>query len=219
MPILIPVSRSSIVINRLLGVGLVLGAKWKIGAFSLSYSPGVNVWVHKGETKRLACFDNDGRLSVMPGLVNPQNPDFDVGQYMLSLSAYQDLDASPSDRCSIVGRQNIATLKNGFGASFNFGAQKIALGLSYYWNFLRPLVERPELASLYSQPQAFTQAVMGKIAYSYALPLPVDTTLSTGIVSYGSLFTKRGTLVFPFFDFMTPQNNQTQLFVEMTASL
>ena len=116
-------------------------------------------------------------------------------------------------------RQSVMTIKTKVAGSWNHEAHKISAGVTYYWNFLRPLEYRPELASQNSNSQSWTQSVMGKVAYSYGLPLPLETTLTAGIVSFQSVFSKTGSLLSPFFDFQTPNKNQTQIFLEMTASL
>jgi hypothetical protein len=219
VPIFAPISKKSLALARLVSFGLSGAVKWKYNQFSLGFAPMANVWIHSGEAKTIDCYDSEGAYSLGPNLLNPQNVDFEVDQYMMPISVFRDEESSDGSTCVIAGRQNTWTLKLPLGASFGTESHRFAIGLAYYWNFLRPLEFRPELSSQHSTSQAFTQAVMGQIAYTYVLPLPVDLAVTAGVISYQSVFSKTGTPLFPFFDFVTPIKNQTQLFVEMTATL
>lgn len=218
LPINIAISKSSLALNRVLSLGLGTSVKWKKGEFSVSYSPSARGWIHKGEAKEIDCFERD-TSSAAPRPLGPRDPDFAVDQYLLSLAVFRDEESSDGLKCKVVGRQSLWTVKNSLGFGWTNQTHSVSLGLTYYWNMLRPLEDRPELAGLYSSTLSFTQAVLGKVAYSYALPIVIDTTLTAGITSYQGIFSKTGSLLFPFFDFATPNKNQTQIFVEMVTSI
>lgn len=218
LPVIIPVSRSSRVLNRIFALGFGSGIKWKKSQFSVRFVPSALAWIHGGESKTIDCFDSDTRVPSL-GVANPDNPDFAIDQYMLSLAVFRDEESSDGETCAIVGRQNLWTIKNTLDAAWSNPSHHVSVGLTYYWNFLRPLEDRPELAGMFSSSQSFTQAVLGKVAYTYTLPLDFEMAVSTGVLSYQSVFSKMGTPLFPFFDFATPAKNQTQVFVELVASI
>jgi hypothetical protein len=219
LPIIVPISKSSRALSRLMSIGVSTGVSFKKSYFSVSFVPLAKAWIHSAQAKSIPCYDTQGDRSVDSGLLNPQNVDFEVDQYMMSLSLYRDNESEDGATCILAGRQNTWSLKLPVTASFTLESHKIAVGLSYYWSFLRPLENRPELSSPNSSSQSFTQAVLGKVAYTYTLPTAFDLALSTGLISYQSVFSKTGSIVFPFFDFVTPVKNQTHIFLEMTASL
>jgi hypothetical protein len=203
-------------LNRWISLGFGAGVTWKKKFFSASFLPSARAWIHGGEAKLIGCYDSSNRSL---SLLNPQNADFEVDQYMIALSVFRDEENIDGTTCAIVGRQNTWTLKLPMAASFATESHRVLASLGYYWNFLRPLEDKPELSGPNSSSQSFTQAVLGKLAYTYLLPLPVELAVSTGVISYQSVFSKTGTPLFPFFDFVTPIKNQTQVFVEMIASL
>jgi len=218
VPFIIPISTSSRAFSRVLSLGILTGVSFKKHQFSVSFTPQAKAWIHSGQSKTIACNDLQGERAFDLGLLNPQNVDFEVDQYMMALSFYRDESANGST-CMIAGRQNTWTLKLPLSAAYSLESHKFAIGLSYYWNFLRPLEYRPELSSPNSSSQSFTQTVLGRAAYTYVLPTSFDMALSTGVISYQSVFAKTGSLLFPFFDFVTPVKNQTHVFLEMTASI
>lgn len=218
VPFIIPISTSSRALGRVLSFGASAGVTFKKNQFSVSLTPHAKAWFHSGQSKTISCNDTQGDRSFDLGLLNPQNVDFEVDQYMMALSFYRDESADGST-CILAGRQNTWTLKMPLSAAYSLESHKFAIGLSYYWNFLRPLEYRPELSSPNSSGQSFTQTVLGKLAYTYVLPTTFDLALSAGVISYQSVFSKTGSLLFPFFDFVTPVKNQTHVFLEMTASI
>ncbi len=219
LPVIAPISKSSRAFSRVLSLGASIGAAYKHKFFAVSFRPEARAWIHSGQTKTVPCYDLQGDRDFEATILNPQNVDFEVDQYMMALSLYREDDGSDGSSCVVSGRQSMGTLKLPLSAGLTFESHKIALGLSFYWNFLRALEYRPELSSPNSSSHAFTEAVAGKVAYTYVLPTTFDLAVTTGVISYQSLFSKTGTLLFPFFDFVTPLKNQTHIFLEMTASL
>jgi len=43
--------------------------------------------------------------------------------------------------------------------------------------------------------------------------------ISAGVLSWQAAYDQSGRLAFPFFDFVTPGNNQTQVFLQATVGI
>lgn len=220
IPFIIPVSAPSRAFNRVFSIGLSAGATWKhpIG-LRVAFVPKATAWIHSGESRTIPCNDAPREGDFTASFPNSQNADLAADQFMTALSIYRDEESEGGGECLIAGRQNIWVLKLPIGVAFATESHKVFVGVSYYWNFLRPLEYRPDLSSPLSHQEAFTQVMLSKVAYSYKLPISFDLAVTGGIINYLGVFSKSGNLNFPLFDIETPLKNQTQIFVEMTASL
>ena len=210
----VPVSTFSRNVNRIIGLTASLPISWTKWGFSAGFTPTVLGWTHSDTNISVPC------QNMSAATINPYNADTNIDQAIQGLSIIKNGDENLGDgRCVVSGRQNIWTIYNTFTLGWSNPNHALNLGLTWYINFLRPLVARPDLRSESAIVQNFTETTMGRIAYSYTLPIETNLVLSAGILSWQSALDPAGRLTFPFFDFVTPGNNQTQIFVQATVGI
>lgn len=210
----VPVSMFSRNINRVLGFTGSLPVSWSKWGFSAGFTPSVSGWAYSDSNISAPCFE------MAPATINPYDANADINQAIQGLTIIKNGDERLGDgRCVVSGRQNTWSLTNSFSLGWSNPNHAVNIGLSWYINFLRPLADRPDLRSEHARAQNFTETTMGRIAYSYTLPIEMNLILSAGILSWQSVLDSSGNLTFPFFDFRTPGNNQTQIFVQATVGI
>jgi len=219
----LPISIMSRAQNRVMGFSGGLSIGWAASDFSASWSPSASGWLHSGAMRTFSCRAvsnpyNDGEVALPP-VINPNDPDANIEDYMLPSVAYRDEESGLDGRCIIAGRQTLASLKNAFDFAWAPGAHRINLGFGIYHSFLRGLSDAPELRSSNASGQNFRESTMGRISYSYRLPVEFDASVSVGLSSYQPIYDKRGNIRLPFFDFFSASNNFTQMFVNISAGI
>lgn len=213
-----PLSKSSQSLNRYVGVSLGFSLGYKLDDFSFSYSPAFSTWAYGNSAITVPCSEA-GLKNNLPPVVNPQNIDFDLDQYLQELTMGPTQAMNSDGICQVAGRQSVGVLSNSAKVAWSRDGHSISVKFGWYINFLRPLEKRPELRGEYASNQQFTEATLGKIAYSYKIPVDFDLSIGVGIVSYQAMFSKEGKLNFPFFDFVTPGKNQTEFYLNLTAGI
>ncbi|MEI6805047.1 MAG: hypothetical protein WCK49_00900 [Myxococcaceae bacterium] len=209
-----PVSSFSRNMNRILGFTFAAPIAWNKWGFSAGFTPSILAWTHSDTNISVPC------LEMPTAAINPYDQGTNMDQAIQGLSIIKNGDERLGDgRCLVSGRQNIWTLNNSFSLGWSNPNHAVNLGLAWYVNFLRPLADQPELRSPYAINQNFNEVTMGRVAYSYTVPIETNLTFSAGILSWQSAYDQAGHLTFPFFDFVTPGNNQTQIFVQATVGI
>jgi hypothetical protein len=193
-----PFSKSSRALSRVLGVGTGANLAFSRSDFAVSWSPSFAAWIHSGPTIMVPRSDFSSAAST-------------------SIDAYMQ-DMLFSDQYG-VGRQTIGMLSNSLSFGWSPGRHSVNASLGWYLNFLRAIEERPELAGHNASNQNFSEASSGRLSYAYTIPVDFNLVVSAGVNSFQSFFDKRGNVASPFFDFMTPGKNQTQLFLQLTAGI
>ena len=207
---LFPTSLLSRRINRVMAFELNLPLRWSKWGFSAGWTPGVSSWIYSNPNISAPCFH------VLPGAFNPNDINADVEQILQGLAISRNVG---NGRCLVAGRQTVASLSNMFSAGWANDNHSVSFGFGWFLSFLRPLAERPETRGEWASGQNFTEALLGRIAYSYTVPLEVPVIITSGVSTYQASYSKSGKLNFPFFDFVTPGNNQTQFFVQATVRI
>lgn len=212
--VLLPASSFSRNINRVLGFTFAAPVSWTNWGLHAGFTPSVLVWTYSDANISVPCMD-------MPSAtINPYNSNADIEQAIQGLSIVRNGDEKLGNgRCLVSGRQNVWTLNNSLSMGWSNPNHAVNMSLTWFLNFLRPLANRPELKGDNAISHNFNEATMGRIAYSYTLPIETNMVLSAGVLSWQSSYDKAGRLTFPFFDFVTPGNNQTQIFVQATVGI
>ncbi len=209
-----PASAMSRALNRLVGLSIGGTVQWKKSDFAIGWSPGFTGYIHSGPAKTLPC-----NYTNLPPVINPYDSDFALEDYMLGFVAGRGDQRNSDGTCNVSGRQALGILKNALSVSYSPSRHSLSAGVEWHIAFLRPLADAPDLQGTYASGQNFTEAVLGKIAYSYQLPVAFDLALSGGVLSYQASYAKNGNINFPFFDFVTPGKNQTQFFVDVQMGI
>jgi len=177
-----PASKTSQALNRVLGLSVGGTVKWAKSDFSISWSPGFTGFLHSGPAKTVNC------NTAQPPMINPHDPDFSLDAYVSSIVN--------DGNCDVSGRQTIGTLKNVLNFSYAPSRHNLTVGLEWRVSFLRPLVDNPDLRSIYASNQSFTETVLGRIEYGYTFPVGFDFGIAGGIMSYQGSYTKDGNISF-----------------------
>ncbi len=209
-----PVSYLSQKINRVMGLGFNIPMRWSKWGFSAGWTPSLTGWIYSDSSISAPC-------EKLPGtVINPQNIEQDVGQVIQGLAIVKNYeDDLGNGTCRIAGRQTMLGLNNMWSLGWSNKTHSVGLGLGWFINFLRPLADKPQLHADNSSSQSFTEATLGRISYGYRVPIQTDLSLSAGVMSMQAAYTRSGDLAFPFFDFATPSNNQTQFFLQATVGI
>lgn len=213
-----PISKISRTLNRMAGFQVGGDVTYQKSAFSVSWFPAFSTWAYSGAAMTGPCREV-GEGSVLPPVINPQDINFGLDQYLQELVISRSEERNSDGTCLVVGRQTIGMLSNAMRAAWAPGRHNVALSFAWYINYLRPLSSNPSLVGDHASLQNFTQATLGKLSYAYQIPVGFDLSVSGGIMSYQASFSKQGNFNFPFFDFVTPGKNQTQLFFQITAGI
>ena len=213
-----PLSKSSQSLNRYVGVSLGFSLAYKISDVTFSYSPSFSTWAYGNAAITAPCREA-GSKNNLPPVINPQNIDFDLDQYLQQLTMEPSQVVNSNGLCQVAGRQSVGVLVNSAKIKWAKKGHTVSVGFGWYINFLRPLADRPDLRGEYASNQQFTEATLGKIAYSYKIPVDFDLSIGVGVISYQAMFSKQGKINFPFFDFVTPGKNQTEFYLNLTAGI
>ena len=129
--------------------------------------------------------------------------------------------------CIIPGRRVIGAFSHSLSAGWSYGKHSVSGSFGLIYQLLAPLSSAPELRSPFATGQSWSELSTGSLAYTYSVPmegfeLPVDTSLAftAGISSFQPSYHMDGAnLRFPFWDFITPQNNFSAAFVAIDVGI
>ena len=210
----LPASQFSRSMNRIIGMNPSIPMRWSQWGFNAGYTPSALMWAHSQNGVSVPC------MEMSSAIINPYDANMGLDQVLQGLSISNSDDERMGDgTCMVSIRQNIWTLNNLFYLGWSNQNHAINVSLTWYLNFLRPLSDRPELKSQNASLNNFNEVTAGKIVYSYTLPTETHMVLSAGVTSWQASYDRSGRLTFPFFDFVTPNNNQTQIFLQATVGI
>ncbi len=214
LDVLAPTSLQSQRISRIIAFGGSVPIRWSKWGFSAGWTPSVLGWIFSSPVISGPCYELPGNI------IRPDNLAADAGQFMQGLVITKNQgDVVGEGRCLVSGRQSTVSLNNMFSLGWSKDAHSVSALLGWFINFLRPLEEKPELKAQFATGQNFTEATLGRLAYSYRVPIETELSLSGGVISIQASYDREGNLSFPFFDFRTPSNNQTQFFLQATVGI
>jgi hypothetical protein len=156
--------------------------------------------------------------SPLPSVVNPLDSNFALANYAQNI-AFNRGQTGSDDTCMVDGRHTIGTMGNMASLAWSPGNHELSVGLGWYVNFARPLEPRADLLGMNASSFGLSDSTMGRIAYSYIIPVDFSLVVSGGVQSFQSTYSKDHHFNFPFFDFVTPGKNQTQIFIQLTAGI
>ena len=209
----LPISSFSRNMHRIIGINPSLPMGWSKWGFSAGFTPSILIWTHSQNNISAPC------MNMPSTMVNPYNANTDIDQVLQGLSIYKSGEELGDGTCVVSGRQNISTLSNMFSLGWSNPNHSVSLSLTWYLNFLRSLSDKPELRSQFSSSNNFNEVTAGRVSYSYTLPIETNVVISAGVLSWQAAYDQSGRLAFPFFDFVTPGNNQTQVFLQATVGI
>ena len=114
--------------------------------------------------------------------------------------------------CASGIRQTRIMLKNTVIAKYTNANHSIGATFRLYDAFLHPLASDAQASKL-------NESTLGIIEYSYAIPMRFPVALTLGVSSFQPSRNSQGIINFPFFDFLTPANNYSQIYFEMELAL
>lgn len=213
-----PLSVQSRFNNSLGSVAAAMQASWSspetpVGVFTVQYTPSVRF---NNYSKPFATFPcNDPALFALD--TRPSNPSTGIEDLPAYVGRQEEI--LPDGTCRLAGRQSVASLSNSATLDWSFGDHSIYVSAAWANVFLRPLESNPDLASSFASGQNFTESNSGSIGYNYSVPSDLRMQLNVGLSSSQPAYDAQGRLRFPFFDFVTPANNFTSLFFDVTLAL
>lgn len=223
----LPLSLNSRRWNVLGALGANTSVSWStaeldlpIGDFSISYSPAASIVGHVNPNPTLPC-----DAAPLDGLTVPRA---DAAETLERLPMVITREGEiVNGKCVVGGRRIIGYVNQTGSIGWSLGKHSAKLSLGWQHRFFAPLVDAPSLSSPFSSPQSFDELSTGSLVYSYEVPmesfdLPVDTdvSLSAGLSSSQPAWDAAGrNLRFPWWDFVTPANNFSAAFFELTVGI
>ena len=134
----------------------------------------------------------------------------------------RDEQLLPDGECVLPGRQIIATVGNNLATGWSTadGAHNVTVTAGWSFNFLRPLKNEPDFASPFASGQNFNEGSSGSLSYTYTVPVDYRFFITAGVFSQQlSAYNAQGQLLFPIYDFVTPANNYSSFFVDLTFGI
>jgi hypothetical protein len=217
-----PVSNSSSMANRIVGFGGVLTTKWSKGPFVLTYKPGMAGYIYSGPYKSTKCAgaENSGIADDTPLAFNPRKPGFTVGEYLGWMRPSISKSKLADGKCIVNSRQALASFENGLYAEYApTAAHTFMVGAKLSHSLLRPMSQTPKLVGQGVPLGHFSTSTSGVVEYTYTLPTKISSSISLGVASSQPAFDEKGSFNLPFFDYKTPANNFTQLYLGLDLSV
>lgn len=205
--------------NLITNVGGSLQLSWSspdtpIGAFFVQYVPSVRGNFYSQVAATTPC--------ATPSLPQPRSNNPGDGISELPVYFGRDEQILPNGECVLPGRQVLATIGNSVntGWSTSDGAHNISLGLSWSHSFLRGLSSKPDLSSPFASGQGFQEGSSGSLSYTYTVPVDYRLFLTAGVFTQNlSAYNNAGGIRFPIYDFVTPANNLSSFFFDVTVGI
>jgi len=140
----------------------------------------------------------------------------------LPLAYGREEQVLPNGECVLPGRQPMATVGNSVatGWSTSDGAHNVTVSAGWTMLFLRPLKSAPELSSPFASGQNFNESSSGSLSYTYTVPVDYRLFITAGVFSQQlSAYNSQGQILFPIYDFVTPANNFSSFFFDVTIGI
>lgn len=184
-----------------------------IGQFFVQYTPSLRGSFYSEVGPTVAC----DTPTALPPQSNGTQPN--TGLDDLPIAFGRSEQRLPNGDCILAGRQSMASLANRVTTGWSLDAHNISLGMTWAHSFLRPLKNDPNLAASFASGQNFAESNSGFVAYTYTVPVDFNLFLSGGIFSQQPAYNRQGDVRFPFFDFVTPANNFSGAFFDVTVGI
>jgi hypothetical protein len=214
-----PLSLGSRQQNLMFGVGAAAQFMWNspetgIGTFFVQYTPSVRVNTFSQPGSTVPCsaagqFRNVNAADPIDGLTD------------LPLYYGREEQVLENGECILPGRQALASVGNSMATGWSNadGSHNVSLSLAWAHAFLRPLKNDPALSSPFASGQNFNESNSGSISYTYTVPADFNMFLTGGIFSQQPVYNDQGQLRFPLWDFVTPANNLSGFFFDVTVGI
>ncbi len=215
----LPLSMGSRQQNLLVNAGGAAQFMWgspdtPIGSFFVQYTP----------TLRFSAFSEVGAtIPCAAGAPVRTRPSADPIDGVSELPLYygREEQVLANGECILPGRQPLATVgQNGAtGWSSSDGAHNVTVTLAWAHAFLRPLKNEPALSSAFASGQNFNETTSGSLSYTYTVPVDFRFFITAGVFSSQPMFMDNGQVRFPIYDFVTPANNLSAFFLDVTVGI
>lgn len=211
-----PLSTASRHANLITNLGVSAQVAWNspdtpIGSFFAQYNPGVrgNIFGQVGSS--VPCDTPSSPL-------RSNNPSDGIGE--LAFSFGRDAEVLPNGECVLAGRQNLFFINNGLTGGWSLGDHNVSLGVNWSVAFMRGLSDKGGLSSPFASGQNFRETSSGSLSYTYTVPIDTQMFLTAGISNQNpSAYNNQGGLRFPLYDFVTPANNFSSAFFDITVGI
>ncbi len=185
--------------------------EWSFGSFFVQYNPGVrgNIFGQVGSS--VPC-------DTPSTPVRSNNPSDGIGE--LAFSFGRDAEVLPNGECVLAGRQNLFFINNGITTGWMLGDHNVSLNVNWSVAFMRGLSDKGGLSSPFASGQNFRETSSGSLSYTYTVPVDVQMFLTAGISNQNpSAYNNQGGFRFPLYDFVTPANNFSSAFFDVTVGI
>ncbi len=187
-----------------------------VGSFFVQYTPSARFSMYTQPGATVPC-------STPPPLVrNVTSADPIDGLSDLPLAYGREEQLLPNGDCVLPGRQIMASIGNSAatGWSTSDGAHNVSVGMGWTHSFLRPLKNDPSIQSIFASGQNFQEGSSGSLSYTYTVPVDFRMFLTAGVFSQQlSAYNAQGQILFPIYDFVTPANNFSSFFFDVTVGI
>jgi hypothetical protein len=213
-----PISITSRQQNLITNFGGAAQVSWSqdvpFGSFFLQYTPSIRGAVYSEVAATMPCDAPQGGLARAGA--NPVN-----GVDELPTLIAREGEILPNGECILRGRQPLASVSNSFAGGWSdpSGNHTISLSGGIAHSFLRPMKASPELSSPFASGQNFNESTNGSLNYTYTLPVDFNAFITTGTFSSQPAFAGSNYFRFPFWDFVTPANNFSGVFFDITVGI
>ena len=205
--------------NLITNVGASIQFAWNspdtpIGGFFIQYIPSARTNFYSQVGATAPCSTSSFQP---PKTTNPGNDLVDLPVYF-----GREEQLLPNGDCILPGRQVVATIGNSVntGWSTSDGAHNVSVGAAWSHAFLRGLTNKPELSSPFASGQGFVEGSSGSLSYTYTLPVDFRLFLTAGVFTQNlSAYNNQGGIRFPIYDFVTPANNLSSAFFDVTVGI
>jgi hypothetical protein len=211
-----PLSITSRQNNLVTNIGGSAQAMWNspetpVGTFTVIYSPSLRGNLYSEVASTMPC-----EADVQYANVNT-NPLSEGDKPLYYGREAQLLD---NGECILPGRQVLGSVGQNGTLSWTLAEHNIALSVGYSLGILRPLSSRPELRGDYASDQNFSEMTSGSASYTYTVPVDFNLFITAGIASSQPAWNAAGNFLrFPLYDFVTPANNFTVGFFDVSVGI
>lgn len=212
----VPLSIASRQSNLATSVGASAQVAWNspetpVGTFTVTYAPSLRGNLFTEVASTVSCEAGVQQAGVT---TNP----LDEGR--LPLYYAREAQLTESGECIMPGRQTLGSIGQGTSFTWSLTDHSVSLALGYSLGIQRPLSSRPDLTGRYASDQNFGEKTTGSLSYTYTVPVDFPLSLTAGISSDQPAWNAAGTMLrFPLYDFVTPANNFTAGFFDISVGI
>lgn len=183
-----------------------------VGSFNVQYVPSVRGNIYTQVVSSIPC---EARVQENELVANP----LEAGHTPLAYGV--ESAVLENGECALAGRQGLVSVGNSGSLSWMLAEHSVSVSLGHTIGFLRELGPLPPGASVseHASAQNFRETTSGSLSYTYSVPVDFSLQLTAGIASQQAPYTPTGQLRFPFYDFLTPANNFSAAFFDVTVGI